>query len=187
VSKNGCSNPIYQGAAGQLAGLWDDLGGNSPASLASLGHLLFNQFRPTGPNYTWANAISRGALSKPVMDSFIRKYVLPHAPGDAVVPFFNVKQFESSGSSIYHALTLTLNKRFSGHYQLLGSWTWSHAIDDSTDLATFEEPQDNQNARLDRGNSSFDQRHRFVLNGVLESPWGATRNSLFDAIPPYSG
>jgi hypothetical protein len=65
-----------------------------------------------------------------------------------------LKQFESSGSSVYHALTLTLNKRFSRHYQLLGSYTWSHAIDDATDLATFEEPQDNQNARLDRGNSS---------------------------------
>ncbi|HVN82196.1 MAG TPA: carboxypeptidase regulatory-like domain-containing protein [Terriglobia bacterium] len=182
VSRNGCSSPIYQGAGGQLAGLWDDLGGNSPTSLASLGQLLFNQFRPTGPNYTWANAISRGALSKPVMDDLVRKFGLPHAPGDAVVPFFSVKQFESSGSSIYHALTLTLNKRFSRHYQLLGSYTWSHAIDDSTDLATFEEPQDNQNAKLDRGNSSFDQRHRFVLSGVLESPWGVTRDNLLDAV-----
>jgi hypothetical protein len=52
VSMNGCANPIYQGAGGQLAGLWDDLGGVSPVSLASLGQLLFNQFRPTGPNYT---------------------------------------------------------------------------------------------------------------------------------------
>ncbi len=29
VSTNGCSNPIYQGVAGELAGLWDALGGNS--------------------------------------------------------------------------------------------------------------------------------------------------------------
>ena len=112
------------------------------------------------------------------MDALVSKYGLPHAPGNLVVPFFSVKQFESSGSSVYHALTLTLNKRFSRHYQLLGSYTWSHAIDDATDLATFEEPQDNQNARLDRANSSFDQRHRFVVNGVFESPWTARATVL---------
>jgi hypothetical protein len=182
VAANGCANPIYQGAGGKLAGLWEALGGISPSSLAPLGQLLFNQFRATGPNYTWANAVSGGVLSKPVMDALVRNYGLPHAPGDAVVPFFNVKQFESSGSSVYHAMTLTVNKRFSRHYQLLGSWTWSHAIDDSTDLATFEEPQDNQNTRLDRGNSSFDQRHRFVLSAVLESPRVASVDSLFEAL-----
>jgi hypothetical protein len=182
VSTNGCTNPIYQGAGGELAGLWDDLGGLSPTSLSNLGQLLFNQFRATGPNYTWANTISLGALSQPVMDALVRKYGLPHAPGDLVVPFFSVKQFESSGSSAYHAMTLMLNKRFSRHYQLLGSWTWSHAIDDSTDLATFEEPQDNQNTRIDRGNSNFDQRHRFVINAVLESPWTANRDSAFESV-----
>ena len=182
VSLNGCANPIYQGAGGNLAGLWDDLGGGSATSLASLGQLLFNQFRTTGPNYTYAGAVSRGTLSKNVMDALVSKYGLPHAPGNLVVPFFSVKQFESSGSSVYHALTLTLNKRFSRHYQLLGSYTWSHAIDDATDLATFEEPQDNKNARLDRGNSSFDQRHRFVVSGVFESPWIATGDSAFKAV-----
>lgn len=179
VSLNGCASPIYQGAGGSLAGLWDDLGGASSTSLASLGQLLFNQFRATGPNYTYAGAVSRGTLSKSVMDALVSKYGLPHAPGNQVVPFFSVKQFESSGSSVYHALTLTLNKRFSRHHQLLGSYTWSHAIDDATDLATFEEPQDNKNARLDRGNSSFDQRHRFVVNGVFEAPWTASDPGAF--------
>src|SRR6185436_7565146 len=121
---------------------------------------------------------SRGALSKPVMDSLVRTFGLPHAPGDAVVPFFNVKQYESSGSSIYHAVTTTINKRFSRHYQLLGSWTWSHAIDDSTDLQTLQEPQDNANTRLDRGNSNFDQRHRLVISGVFDSPAQSFRRPI---------
>ena len=82
ISANGCANSIYRGAGGELAGLWDDLGGASPTSLANLGQLLFNQFRATGPNYTWGSAISQGALSKPVMDALVRKYGLPHAPGD---------------------------------------------------------------------------------------------------------
>jgi hypothetical protein len=92
-------SPIYQGAGGPLAGVWDALGGGSATSFTPLGQLIFNQFRATGPNYTWANSVSRGVLSKPLMDSLIRTFGLPHASGDAVVPFFNVKQYESSGSS----------------------------------------------------------------------------------------
>jgi len=171
VATNGCSNPAYGGAGGSLAGLWDALGGVSPTSLAPLGQLLFNQFRATGPNYTWANTVSRGALSKPVMDGLVRAFNLPSAPGNAVIPFFSVKEYESSGASVYHAVTLNLRKRFTRSYQLLASWTWSHSIDDSTDLQTLQEPQDNKNPRLDRSNSNFDQRHRLVVSGVFDSPW----------------
>ena len=160
-----------------MSGVWDALGGTSATSLAPLGQLIFNQFRATGPNYTWANSVSQGALSKPVMDSLVKTFGLPHAAGDAVVPFFNVKQYESSGSSVYHAVTTTLNKRFSRHYQILGSWTWSHAIDDSTDLQTLQEPQDNTNTLLDRGHSNFDQRHRLVVSGIFDSP------SRFSSVP----
>jgi hypothetical protein len=121
-------------------------------------------------------------LSKTVLDALIRQFNLPHAPDDAFVPFFSVKQYESSGSSIYHAMTVAVNRRFSRQYQLYASWTWSHAIDDSTDLQTFEEPQDNKNTRLDRGNSTFDQRHRLVINSVLESPWKSSKNSVWKAL-----
>ncbi len=75
-------------------------------------------------------------------------------------------------------MTLAVRKRLSGTQQLQASWTWSHAIDDATDIQTFEEPQDNSNARLDRGNSNFDQRHRLVLTGVFDSHW----NSLDSAV-----
>ena len=171
VATNGCSSLAYGGAGGSLAGLWDALGGASATSLAPLGQLLFNQFRATGPNYTWANTVSRGALSKPVMDGLVRAFNLPSAPGNAVIPFFSVKQYESSGASVYHAMTLTLRRRFTRNYQALASWTWSHSIDDSTDLQTLQEPQDNKNPRLDRSNSNFDQRHRLVVSGVFDSPW----------------
>jgi len=50
--------------------------------------------------------------------------------------------FAWSGCSnpIYQA-ALTLRKRLARSHQLLASWTWSHAIDDATDVQTFEEPQ----------------------------------------------
>ena len=178
VTTNGCSHPLYQGAGGELAGVWDALGGRATNSLAPLGQLIFNQFRRTGPNYAFANSVSAGKLSKETLDQLASTFHLPQAQGNAFVPFFNVKQYESSASSFYHGLTLTVRKRLSDTQQLQGSWTWSHAIDDATDIQTFEEPQDNSNARLDRGSSNFDQRHRFVLTGVFESPW----NSLHSAV-----
>jgi hypothetical protein len=182
VAIKGCASPAFLGAGGPLAGLWDALGGVRPGSVAGFGQLIFNQFRATGPNYAWANTVSGGALSKTELDFLIRQFNLPHAPGDAFVPFFSVKQYESSGSSIYHAMTLAVNRHFSKQYQLYGSWTWSHAIDDSTDLQTFEEPQDNKNTRLDRSNSTFDQRHRLVISSVLETPWKSSKDSVWKAL-----
>jgi hypothetical protein len=75
----------------------------------------------------------------------------------------------SNGSSIYHGLTANLRKRFSKHYELLASYTWSHAIDDSTDLQATLTPQDSYFPGADRSSSTFDQRHRFVFSGVYQT------------------
>src|SRR5207248_2331304 len=56
------------------------------------------------------------------------------------------------------------------HFEFLSSYTWSHAIDDSTDLQTLLEPQDTLRPDLERSNSTFDQRHRWVLSAVFQSP-----------------
>jgi len=75
----------------------------------------------------------------------------------------------STGSSVYHALTANLRKRFGQHYEFLASYTWSHTIDDSTDLQSPLSPQDNYNPSAERSNSVFDQRHRFVFSAVYQS------------------
>ena len=59
----------------------------------------------------------------------------------------------SNGSSIYHGMTVNLRKRFGQRYEFLGSYTWSHAIDDSTDLQSPLSPQDNYNPSAERSNS----------------------------------
>ena len=85
------------------------------------------------------------------------------------IPFSDEPANLSNGSSVYHGLTVNLRKNFSNHYQFLGSYTWSHAIDDSTDLESPLTPQNNYNPAGDRGNSSFDQRHNFVFSAVYQS------------------
>ena len=85
------------------------------------------------------------------------------------VPFGDMDANYSNGSSVYHGLTANLRKRFGGHYEFLASYTWSHAIDDSTDLQATLTPQDSYYPALDRSNSLFDQRHRFVFSGVYQT------------------
>jgi hypothetical protein len=82
------------------------------------------------------------------------------------VPFGDMDANFSNGTSNYNGLTANLRKRFSNHYEFLASYTWSHAIDDSTDLQSTLTPQDSYFPSADRSTSLFDQRHRFVFSGV---------------------
>jgi hypothetical protein len=75
----------------------------------------------------------------------------------------------SNGSSVYHGFSANLRKRFSRHYEFLASYTFSHSIDDSTDLQSTLTPQDSYYPGFDRSNSLFDQRHRFVFSGVYQT------------------
>lgn len=81
---------------------------------------------------------------------------------------------ENSASSSYHSLQISAERRFQGGYQLRSSWTWSHAIDDVSDLfdgrAFFALPQDASSRSLDRASSNFDTRHRFAGYFLWEIP-----------------
>src|ERR1017187_3935550 len=85
------------------------------------------------------------------------------------IPFGDMDANYPNGSSVYHGLPANLRKRFSSHYEFLASYTWSHAIDDSTDLQSTLTPQDSYFPGLDRSTSLFDQRQRFVFSGVYET------------------
>jgi hypothetical protein len=94
-------------------------------------------------------------------------------PG-TISPFGSINAQTSDGNSTYHALNIDVKKRFSHHFQFLASYTWSHSIDDSSDLQTLLLPQDNRNFGAERADSLFDQRHRFVFSAIIASPsrWG---------------
>ena len=85
------------------------------------------------------------------------------------IPFSDMAANYSNGSSVYHGLTVNLRKRFTNHYEFLASYTWSHAIDDSTDLESPLSPQDAYDLPAERSNSTFDQRHRLVVSAVYQS------------------
>jgi hypothetical protein len=142
------------------------------APLTNLGSRIVNPavanfFRPNAPNYFLAQALSGGLVTPPVLNGALVGSL--RTPG-TVSPFGSINAQTSDGNSIYNALNVDLRKRFSNNFQFLASYTWSHSIDDSSDLQTLLLPQDNRNFRAERADSLFDQRHRFVFSGVIASP-----------------
>lgn len=128
---------------------------------------IANFFRPNSPNYFLAQALSGGAVTKAVLDSQLTGSL--RTPG-LVSPFGSVNAQVSDGNSSYNAMNVELKRRFANNFQFLATYTWSHSIDDSSDLQTLLVPQDVRNFRAEKANSLFDQRHRFVFSGVMTSP-----------------
>jgi hypothetical protein len=138
---------------------------------------LTNFFRPSGVNPSIALALLSNPATAPCVQVVLplvqAQYGLNTSCDLATlancIPFGDMDANYSNGSSIYHGLTANLRKRFGNHYEFLASYTWSHAIDDSTDLQSTLTPQDSYYPGLDRSNSLFDQRHRFVFSGVYQT------------------
>jgi hypothetical protein len=82
---------------------------------------------------------------------------------------------ESTANSFYHALILQASRRLSRHFAFNAHYTLSKAMDEVTDFNSDWQPHDQLNARAERALSSFHQKHRFVFNGVFESPLTAGR------------
>ena len=83
--------------------------------------------------------------------------------------------FDSSAASTYHSLQIGVTKRYNNGSQITAAYTWSHAIDDVSDVfdlaGAFALPQDDRNLRAERGDANFDVRHRFVTSTVANVPF----------------
>jgi hypothetical protein len=160
LSPTSCTNIVAQPIPGMIA--VTTRGGVIAPAIA-------NFFRPNAPNYFLAQALSGGAVSPAVLNAALAASGTVRTPG-TVSPFGSINAQVSDGNSLYHAMNIDLKKRFSHNFQFLASYTWSHAIDDSSDLQTLLLPQDNRNLRPERSDALFDQRQRFVFSGMVNSP-----------------
>ncbi|HVJ09207.1 MAG TPA: TonB-dependent receptor [Acidisarcina sp.] len=89
-----------------------------------------------------------------------------------------VAQF-NNGTSHYDSLQLSINHRYSQGLTLTGSYTWAHNLDDSDGYLGFYavSPLYVFNTKLNKGNSSLDQRNVFVASALYELPFG--KNKMF--------
>jgi hypothetical protein len=139
---------------------------------------VFNFFRPSGPNPSFAGLVPGGYAT---LVGLAKAGGFPTGPG-VPVPWSDVQPQTSTGNSIYHAFTMTVTKRFAQNFELLSGWTYSHTIDDSTDLSTLLNPQDNSNPNGERSNSDFDQRHRWITSAVFQSPYHKSDSGFWSKV-----
>ncbi len=94
--------------------------------------------------------------------------------------------YSSEGEAQYAGGILEVRKRFSDHFSIMASYTYSKATDDTTDFNSDYGPQSNADLNLERGLSEFDQRHRVVFSSVMQSPWHNRILAGFELTPIIS-
>jgi hypothetical protein len=121
-------------------------------------------------------------------------FALPYAGFNATVadslrPYPQYRRFntdcclENDGMSSYHALQVTLQRRFRAGLNLQASYTWSKQLNDADSLqpgsngggGLYQNPFD---LRQEKALSSQDTPHQFVLSGIYELPVGKGRAFL---------
>jgi hypothetical protein len=127
----------------------------------------------------------------------------PNIRGENLRPFPFLGSFtsiESDANSTYHSLQLQAIKRFSRGVQFTTAYTWSHAIDEVSDIFDLAGarnlPQNSFDRRAERGDANFDVRHRFVYSFIWDVPifqeskiwggWQLASIGTFQTGQPYS-
>ncbi len=158
------------------------IGSSTPGCGSPVGPIgtaaAFNFFRPSGPNPSFAGLV--GGYANLV--GLAQAGGFPTGFAGVQVPWSDVNPQTSTGNSLYNGFTLTVTKRFSHGFEMVSGWTYSHTIDDSTDLSTLLNAQDNSNPNGDRGNSDFDQRHRWITSAVYQTPFRQSDSGLWNKI-----
>ncbi len=94
----------------------------------------------------------------------------------------NAANFKTVGVSAYDALDLHVEKRLSHHFQAGGSYTWSHALDEQSDIGLFFTGDNPNRLRDSWASADFDRTHVFSANFQVEAPNFAKAHSLLSYV-----
>ncbi|HUB17095.1 MAG TPA: carboxypeptidase regulatory-like domain-containing protein [Acidobacteriaceae bacterium] len=93
---------------------------------------------------------------------------------DLRVPYIgydpNSTTFETVGISSYDALQAQVTKRMTHGIQIGGSYTWSHTLDEQSDVGLFFTGDNPSDLRESYASADFDQTHTLSFNWLLQSP-----------------
>ena len=157
-----------------------------PAGLANI--ISPNRSLPTAYMNQWSFDLQQGLWKNAALDisylgshslhldrSFYTNTPLP-GPGNIQTrrpnqDFAVIRIIQNDEIANYNGLSIILRQRTNSGLTLLASYTWSHALDVSSDSNNGGFPQDPYNWRGDYGNSNWDVRHRFVSSFNYEIPF----------------
>lgn len=122
------------------------------------------------------NAGASGPYGNPKLPTNSRRMYL----GPNYTPVLaSIGEETESGSSNYHSLQATLEKRLSSNFTILANYTWSKSMDDlpqnqtlqANGAGSFSKPiYDPSYSRFEYGPSPFDHTHHFVASYVWQLP-----------------
>jgi hypothetical protein len=114
----------------------------------------------------------------------------------------NSASFKAAGVSAYDGLETHLEKRLSHGFQIGASYTWSHTLDEQSDLGLFFTGDNPNNLRDSWASADFDRTHVFSANfegavpnatpkkssllGEVIDDWKLTGVSVIESGEPYS-
>ena len=82
----------------------------------------------------------------------------------------NAADFKTVGISAYDALEAHVEKRLSHHFQIGASYTWSHSLDEQSDIGLFFTGDNPNHLRDSWASSDFDRTHVFIANFQVDVP-----------------
>jgi hypothetical protein len=82
----------------------------------------------------------------------------------------NSTSFTAAGVSSYNALQAHLEKRLANGVQAGVSYTWSHSLDEQSDVGLFFTGDNPNNLRSSYASSDFDETNNLTFNFMFQSP-----------------
>jgi hypothetical protein len=137
-----------------------------PANSIPPGYTLHMPYGPT-PQFGPGNPALTMVGLRPYSSPNCNPVTAVGCPVDGVPVFTDVFAEDTIANSVYNALEMMLQKRFSHGLQFQAAYTFSKSIDDGS---TFEESLDPFNFRASRALSLFNSAQRFVISYDWQLP-----------------
>jgi Carboxypeptidase regulatory-like domain len=90
--------------------------------------------------------------------------------------------FTAAGVSAYNSLQTQIEKRMSNHVQATVAYTWSHALDEQSDIGLFFTGDNPNKLRDSYSSADFDRTHTLTAQFVFTSPDLAPKASLIGKV-----
>ncbi|HZQ51166.1 MAG TPA: TonB-dependent receptor [Bryobacteraceae bacterium] len=166
------------------------------ASLSNTTIYTPNPYLPTAYMNQWSFDVERSLWNNAALDL---QYLGSHSthldrsyynntplPGSAAAvstrrpnPLFgDIRTIQNDEDANYNGLSIILRQRMRHGFSMLASYTWSHALDASTDSNGGGAPMNPYNWHADYSNSNWDVRHRFVAQFNYALPFFSGANGF---------